>query len=196
MSALLILSLFFIMNETKQLISGGFDYLLQVWNYLDLIPPLLITAIVILNFLEMDNFPEIRTMHAVAALLNWFKLLYFLRIFSSTGYLVRMIINVIVDMRIFLVVFTIILLGFADAFATLSLGSEESAQYVTGFIDSLVYTYRIALGDYATDTYDDTVQPLTVWIFFLLCTIVNVIVILNLLIAIISDSFSRILENS
>lgn len=147
MATLIILSAYFIVNEAKQLISTGFSYFLQIWNYLDLIPPLIIVTLVAFCYLNID-FPFVRSMHAVAALLNWFKLLYFLRIFKSTGYLVRTMIQVMFDMRIFLVVLFIIFFGFADAFATLSTGSDKDAQYVDGFMDSLVYTYRVGLGDY------------------------------------------------
>jgi hypothetical protein len=101
-----------------------------------------------------------------------------------------------------MVVLCIIFFGFADAFVTLSLGSSDSedasinGQYVTSFTDSLVYTYRIGLGDFAVDQFANNVQPTTVWILFLLCTILNVIVMLNLLIAIISESFANIQTNS
>jgi len=44
--------------------------------------------------------------------------------------------------------------------------------------------------------YDGNIQPYTVWALFLLCTILNVIVMLNLLIAIISESFAHINMNS
>jgi len=108
--------------------SSGFAYLLQVWNYLDLIPPLFIVTILVFTLFSdiFADFPFLYTIHAIANILMWFKLLYFLRIFKSTGYLVRMIIQVVVDMRIFIVVLCIIFFGFADAFVTLSLGSSDS----------------------------------------------------------------------
>lgn len=108
-----------------------------------------------------------------------------------------MIIQVVVDMRIFLVVLCIIFFGFADAFVTLSLGTEnEDDRYVNNFSESLVYTYRIGLGDFDVEKFANNVQPTTVWILFLLCTVLNVIVMLNLLIAIISESFANIQTNS
>lgn len=46
MVSLIVFSFYFILNEVKQLITSGFSYLLQVWNYLDLIPPLIIVTVV------------------------------------------------------------------------------------------------------------------------------------------------------
>ncbi len=66
----------------------------------------------------------------------WFKVLYFLRIFESTGtvifmfilsigYLVRMITEVISEMRVFLLMLGIVLVAFGEAFLRLS---EQSAE--------------------------------------------------------------------
>lgn len=54
----------------------------------------------------------------------WIKLLYFLRIFRSTGYLIRMIVEVLSDMGIFLLVLLITLTAFGDAFLRLSLAND------------------------------------------------------------------------
>jgi hypothetical protein len=47
LSALLLaFSLYFLVNELRQLISSGLDYLKSFWNYSDLIPPILIIALI------------------------------------------------------------------------------------------------------------------------------------------------------
>lgn len=51
------------------------------------------------------------------------------------------------------------------------------------------------LGDFATDEFGEIAVPL-VWIFFLFATIFDLIVMLNLLIAIISESYERIASAS
>ena len=53
----------------------------------------------------------------------WLKLLYFLRIYKETGYLIRMIVEVIKDMRIFFIVFVVVLCAFGDAFLSLSIAN-------------------------------------------------------------------------
>lgn len=60
------------------------------------------------------NYEEsIRTLDAVAALLIWAKFLYFFRIFRSTGYYIRMVLEVYKDIRSFLFIFFTIVLAFS-----------------------------------------------------------------------------------
>jgi len=51
------------------------------------------------------------------------------------------------------------------------------------------------LGDFDSEALGEVAVPL-VWTLFVLCTIFDMIVMLNLLIAIISDTYARVSENS
>lgn len=128
----------------------------------------------------------------------WFKFLYFFRIFKSFGYLTRLIILVIYDMRHFLVVLFITIVAFSDAFLTLSNGNrveKGQEQFVDGFFDSIIFTYRIILGDFDVTAFG-SVGVFMVYGLFILCTVFNTIIMLNLLIAIISETFTMVKENS
>jgi hypothetical protein len=61
-------------------------------------------------------------------------------------------------------------------------------------IDSLLYTYRMGLGDFDTGNYNDSKYATLVWILFILCTVFIQILLLNLLIAIMGDTFERVQE--
>jgi hypothetical protein len=63
------------------------------------------------------------SVHSVACLLMWTKLLYFLRIFRLTGYFIRMLTDVMFDMRIFMLILTLVYFAFGEAFLRIS---EES----------------------------------------------------------------------
>lgn len=58
-----------------------------------------------------------------------------------------------------------------------------------------MYGYRMILGDFDTSEFGDVAVPLA-WIFFMLCTILDMIVMLNLLIAIISDTYAKVASNA
>ena len=62
-------------------------------------------------------------------------------------------------------------------------------------IDSVFYVYLMALGDWSLEELG-IVAVSYVYILFILCTVFNMIIMLNLLIAIISESFARINEVS
>ena len=55
-----------------------------------------------------------------------------------------------------------------------------------------MYTFRISIGDTSTDNFNNSKQKVTVWIIFVLCALVTNIIMLNLLIALISESFNKI----
>lgn len=125
----------------------------------------------------------------------WFKLLQFFRIFKSYGYLTRLLMMVISDMSTFLVVLFITIVAFSDTFLTLSNGNPEHEKFVYSFTDSIIYVYRIVLGDFDVSKFGQVAVPLCYGLF-ILCTIFNTIVMLNLLIAIISETFSHVKENA
>lgn len=90
-----IFSGYFFMNEIRQLRKDGLNYLASIWNYIDIIPPIgifiMLTLSLIGSAISLNNSFE-RVVQAITTFFMWFKLLYFLRIFKSTGYLIRMII--------------------------------------------------------------------------------------------------------
>ena len=125
----------------------------------------------------------------------WLKFLYFLRMFKAFGYLIRLIIDVVYDMRHFLVVLSLTIIAFGDTFYVISNGNIEKSQFVKGFLDSIMYTYLIILGGFNVDDFEKSIATSVLLVFFFLCTLFNTIVMLNLLIAIISDTFSKVKEN-
>ena len=185
----------------NQLRGEGFEYLYSFWNYIDLIPPIGMYAMVFMigarDLFQVNVSSDVeRTVLAIVSFFMWMKFLYFLRIFKETGYLIRMIIEVIKDMRNFFLVLLITVAAFGDSFSTIALGNtNEKDVFTTGFFDGLIYTYRMILGDFDTTSFGNVAAPL-VMALFLLCTVFNMIVMLNLLIAIISDSYARVTANS
>lgn len=192
-------SAYFLTNEAKQISQGGLSYLASIWNYIDLIPPIGIFVTIVLDIYDQKtggNDALLATIIAIVSFFMWFKFLYFLRIFKNTGYLIRMIIQVCYDMRHFFLVLLITIIAFSDSFLSLSLANtSDETQFVKTLPESIVYTYRLILGDWDTENFGE-VSTLLVWTLFLLCTIFNMIVMLNLLIAIISESFAQVTANS
>lgn len=130
------------------------------------------------------------SLRALACFFMWIKLLYFLRIFKDFGYLIRAIVQVVADMLPFLGVLFLTMFAFGEAFYQISLGNEESFIDAgwAGPINAVVFIYNICLGDFDLRGMSGRVPGL-VLLFFLACTLFNMIIMLNLLIAIISKSF-------
>ena len=120
----------------------------------------------------------------------WIKFLYFFRTKERFGYLIRMIVEVFSDIMPFLLAFFVVIIAFSDAFYSQSNSRKKDERYLPDFFTSMVNTYQIALGEFTM--MDDFKDDISAWVLFLLCTIFNLIVMLNLLIAIISDSYERV----
>lgn len=142
---------------------------------------------------DMPNF--IYTIHSVASLLLWVKFLYFLRIFKHTGYFIRMLSTVIWDIRVFIFILLIVYIGFGEAFLRLSEVSEDAA-FLYNYAYSIIYSFRLSIGDNDTDSYNEAMQPVTLWFMFVASILFTNIIMLNLLISIISDSFGKVNSNA
>lgn len=131
---------------------------------------------------------------SIISLLIWLKFLYFLRIFRATSYLIRIIIEVCIDMKYFLFVLLLTFIAFGDAVYYINhANAEPFIGGNGGYVYGILFIYRMVLGDFATDAFG-TIAVELMLVFFVLCTVFNMIIMLNLLIAIISESFARINE--
>ena len=170
---LYILSGYLFFSELLQIWTQRLLYFHTVWNIPDLLTPILV-VVVISHHLHTDITPDyvkpsfIVTVHSFTSLFIWIKFLYFLRIYRPTGktrlanhkpigYLIRMLGTVIWDIRIFLFVLLIVYLGFGEAFLRLSQNSSEKGGFITNYADSIVYSFRLSIGDTSVDNFNDGV---------------------------------------
>ena len=82
----------------------------------------------------------------------WLKLLYFLRIFKSFGYYIRTIIEVIKDMRFFLMMLLLTFIAFGDSMRQIASSNSGDKDFINGtFFTGIAYIYRMVLGDFDTN---------------------------------------------
>ena len=88
-AGLIIFAIYLLAIETLQLYKSGFEYFSSFWNYLDIVPPVMILVFLYLAlvdhyFDDITNEQKVTTrvtLQAIMSLLIWLKFLYFLRIF-------------------------------------------------------------------------------------------------------------------
>ena len=136
-----------------------------------------------------------RVQSSCAILLMWLKMLYFLRLFSHTASLIRMVVQILKDMIVFTVIYFMVLIGFANAFFILAynLDADDQVALFNGSpFNAILYTFRAGLGDFNTAPFDSSSdRPL--WYFLWLVQVMLIqVVLLNLLIAIMADTFSMV----
>jgi hypothetical protein len=139
---IVVLSLYFLGLEMLQIKDDGLNYFKTIWNWIDIIPPCIQISIAIfqmngyyLDFNDKtdeghENRRELAIMLSIASLCLWFKFLYFLRIFDGTGFLIRAILAVIVDMKYFLLILLIAMMAFGDSFKVMSMANVEGKEFI------------------------------------------------------------------
>lgn len=119
----------------------------------------------------------------------WVKIFYFLRIFRQTGFFVNMFFAIAKAARTFFVLYVLILLAFASSFAIMTPAGEGI------FITHLDYAYMLGLGEFGDMNWEEEYStPVLVKIFFILATLVVLIVMLNILIALVSSAYEDVIE--
>ena len=124
---------------------------------------------------------DLRLLLAVAVFLNWIRIIGFFRIFKHTRYLIRMIIEIAKGIIPFLAIVFIFTL--AMAFCLMALRDVK-------FLDMWDIAYKLNYGEFE-ELHESHIER----ILFLIATLSMTLLMLNLLIAIMSDRYDFIQEN-
>lgn len=176
-------TLFFIAELIQVIrdISNLSDYISDFWNLNDLMRIIAFYAYTIWFLLDntvLDHYPW---MGFIVTIVAWIRLFSYFRLLDSTRYLINMLFEIIKDMLPFFAILISANAGFGLLMHQLN---PE-----TSIMNALKDTYRIAYQDFDTQGYDNME-----WIWFLLISIINPLIMLNLLIAIMGDTYDRVKE--
>ena len=212
---------FMFKHECHQLRIDGRAYFGDVWNLLDItsaVFTLISLAFTLVSWASKEQHAKthraLDIIQAHALLLGWWKALYFLRGIDLTSFLVNMLLQIARDMAPFLIILAVVLLGFATAFHLMLRhdlvtpdrpnGDEEETMFdqtltsVFGVVGMMfgafeVTEFRQGLSD--GEFFGGSQGPGEAWISLLDLTVFLLIVplvMLNALIAIMSDTFDRV----
>jgi len=172
---------FFTLFEAIQLFSLKLRYFYSTKNYLDLLRILLgyLWGVVSLSS-EFSNLNSTSILTLVTSLLFWVEGVSAFKLIESTRYYTWLIREVIKDIRGFLG----ILVYFVVAYCSI-IGTSISSS----FLETFKTSYDLLLGELDRSDFDD-IQ----WVIFVLGSLLNLIIMLNLLISIISESFAKIVS--
>jgi hypothetical protein len=132
----------------------------------------------------------------------WLRFLYFFRILDNTAPFIRMISQILYDMRAFVFIFVLIILGFANGFYVLAKNQmatiktedgDPEIPYMT-YGQSIIYVYMTSIGEYGTDSYTKGEDMGLLWAFFIFTTFFLSLVMLNMLIAMMGQSYEKVSE--
>ncbi|EWM30632.1 wd-40 repeat protein [Nannochloropsis gaditana] len=189
---------------------GARVYCSSFFRLFDLLTLSATYASLALRFFLREDEQDLRTLYhllsALASWLLWAKLIVYLRGFTETGPLIRMIAQIVKDTRFFLVVLAVSVVGFSNCLYMLF--QEDIEREDAQGVDSPIRTsygslFHTALVLFAALNSNLDYQPFNasnfrvlaslIYLFYCVC---NTIILLNLLIALMGDSYDKIQENA
>merc|ERR1712032_1290324 len=133
----------------------------------------------------------------------WLKVFYWLRIFDKTAFFMNLLKRTLQDIPAFLIMLILAFTAFGNLFYIYNqwrtnrdfigegiFNEELKDQH---FFNSLVYSYKLGLGDFDTENFTGE-NAAILWFIFLIATFFVQITFLNMLIAIMGDTFDKIME--
>lgn len=184
LAPIFVVNMAFLIYTIVQMFAGGILFWQDYWNYLDLIRSALVIAFCIMMFSSEGTEEEHRGLLVVINMISWMRGINYFRLFTRTRVMVNLIKEVVKDMLSFLIIFFYSTLAFA--FIYFALAEADSEDLPLFIIDS----YKLNLSDYDTTDYS-----LLDYIVFLFATMINTIIMLNLLICILFETYNRVKEN-
>ena len=184
---------YYALREILQMKNSGFSaYFSSPWNICDLILIPLTIAGASLDIyqisLKYSYISSEKIIYSVTLLIFWGRILSYSRAFEGTGFMIRLVIQVILDMKYFLFLIILFTLAFTSSGYMLQVGFQISQW------DSFILFYRLMLGDFTL--YDanfvDVENSTILWIIMILFTLLLSVIMLNLLISIIGETFSKV----
>ncbi|OMJ68993.1 hypothetical protein SteCoe_33401 [Stentor coeruleus] len=165
--------------EILQILTDKYEYWKDLWNILDQLRGGFFILYGIM-FLYGSNK---RYVLLIVFVFSWTRGISYFRMFEGTRYMVRLLSEVIKDMQIFLVLLFYSTLAFAFIL----------------FINNPIYTfaeyttisYKLDLGDFGSD-YHGAFG----WTIFFLATVINPLIMLNMLISIMCDTYDKVQTNN
>jgi WD40 repeat protein len=179
LAALFFVHLLLFFYEVLQIATDFVDYWFDMWNILDQLRGLSFTIYVFLQWQGNYNQNFLLT----AIIFSWTRGISYFRMFEGTRYMVRLLSEVINDMQVFFVILFYSTLAFTFIFY-INEGKMSFAGYLT-------LSYRLDLADFVTDEYQGFD-----WVIFFLATVINPLVMLNLLISIMGTTYERVKEGN
>lgn len=148
---------------------------------------------------------QVRAFGGFACFFMWIKVFYWMRLFSSLAYYVKLIQQTISDSMPFMLMVAIIILAYANFFYVINRNLQESEsdtryyEPYTGHavIDVLISVYMMgALGDFDNNIYRVGYDTYWAMGMFILATFIICVVFMNMLIAIMGETFGQVTEES
>ena len=138
---------------------------------------------------------------ALASLCICLKFFDWLRLFDKTSFYINLIGMTLSEVKFFLILLVASMLLFGLPMMIININSTENASiFETNsplqIINMLIHQYYQSLGNFNNENYSENSHSTFIWILFFMSTGFTQITMLNMLIAIMGDTFDKVTESS
>ena len=176
---LFVVHVLLVLYEVIQIITDFYDYWRDMWNILDQLRGISFT---IFSYMLWQGDND-KTVLLTVIIFSWTRGISYFRMFEGTRYMVRLLSEVINDMQVFFVILSYSTLAFT--FVLFLNNDSNSFQFY------LTRAYRINLSDFDKD-YKDFFD----WVIFFFVTMINPLIMLNLLVSIMANTYKRVKDGN
>ena len=189
---LIIINTFYLINEIFEICKKKKNiknYFTNKWNLFDIFQIILLYISLISKFI----LPEIdKILLSVLYPIFLIKFLSFTRGFKHVGPIVRVIFNMLRDIYNFMTILSVFIIGFSQAFYILMYNNILFNNPFT----SIITTFDMVIGNFDTSVFNESSNFITVNILYRIYIIISVIMLFNMLIAILENSYTKIIEEA
>ena len=179
--------------ESLQIMSNLSDYFTDFWNYVDMLL-LSVTIVISALFWTEANADALSFFVSTGVILFFSKTLISFRVIDQLRNFIRMIIEVLKGMRAFLIIIVSYLIAFAIIFyqsrRAISDDSPEDSVDEGNFANDLMEMFYLIFTGGNSTNYSGVMIP-----FYLLVVVFQCLVLLNLIISIIGETYGQVKED-
>ena len=182
--------------DGTQAFKQGRDYFRDSWNYLDILHITL--GYTNIYFQAKTGTWELwsKITMIFVILICLMKTFFFMRIVMSFSYIVTMILNVVYDLQVFLLFFTVLIIMFSAVFDVIAKNEAKEYRHLGPFMGNVMTTLRLSLGDFDFSVLQEDAlnekQHWLFWIIWILMVIFSALIFLNFIIAEVSNSYQSV----
>jgi hypothetical protein len=183
--------------EVFQMILTKSSYVSDPWNYIDFIRMSLCFVYIAMHWAGFNKIYAEKVLVGLIFVTMVRGISYF-RLFDNTRYMINLLRETIKDMKSFLILLTYSTYSFALIYFimvnnVLKYSAEATANpssvEIKPFSEYIALSYLLSLGSFDTSGYGAFE-----WVIFFFASVINPLIMLNLLIAIMGDTYSRVAE--
>jgi hypothetical protein len=169
--------------EVLQAAFGGIKEYINVWNLIDMCRTACNVVWMILVAYYGES--EVTYVSYIMCIFNFFRGLSGFRVFESTRFYVRLIIEVCINVTPFIAVFLYTTLFFG------MLNYSSGLQWRNMASNGVFYGIWKTPMELNMGNFSNSLNPDLNFLYFMLCSIINVIIMINLIVSILGDSYDK-----